>query len=64
VGEETGKLAEMFGKTATFYEGEVEATTKNLSTILEPALMVVVGAAIGFFALSMIQPIYSVLGSI
>ena len=60
VGEETGKLPEMLQKLAEFYEGEVDAVVKDLSTVIEPFIMLVVGAGVGFFALSMIQPIYEV----
>lgn len=64
VGEETGRLSKMLAETARFYESSVEQQTKDLSTIVEPLLMVVVGAFVGFFALSMIIPIYSLSGSI
>jgi type IV pilus assembly protein PilC len=64
VGEETGQISNMLTEIATFYETEVEQKTKDLSTIIEPVLMVVIGATVGFFALAMIAPIYSIGDSI
>lgn len=64
VGEETGKISEMLEQLATFYENEVEQKTKDLSTIIEPILMVFIGGTVGFFALAMIAPIYSIGDSI
>jgi type IV pilus assembly protein PilC len=60
VGEETGQIAGMLGELAIFYETEVERKTKDLSTIIEPLLMVVIGGSVGFLALALIAPIYSI----
>lgn len=64
VGEETGKLSDMLRETGLFFEAEVDQATKNIATLIEPALMVVVGVVVGFFAVAMISPAYSLMDSI
>lgn len=64
VGEETGKTETVLLKLAEFYEAEINQLTKNLSSIIEPVLMIIIGSAVGFFAISILQPMYSVLENI
>ncbi|MDD5084072.1 MAG: type II secretion system F family protein [Candidatus Moranbacteria bacterium] len=64
VGEETGKTEVVLEKLAEFYEAEVDQITKNLSSIIEPILMLLIGGMVGFFAVAMMQPMYSVLENI
>lgn len=64
IGEETGETSNILAKLADSYEEEVNNITKNLSTIIEPILMLLMGVLVGFFAISMIQPMYSVLTEI
>lgn len=64
VGEETGDLDAMLAKVADFYEDEVDAAVKGLMSILEPILIVVIGAAVGFIVISMYLPLFAVYDSI
>ncbi len=64
VGEETGTLGEMFLYLASFYEGEVDDATRNLPSLLEPLLIIGIGAMVGGLALSILTPIYKIVGSV
>jgi len=64
VGEETGETSKVLGKLADFFEEEITNATRNLASVIEPILMLFVGAVVGFFAISMVQPMYSMLGSV
>lgn len=64
VGEETGKVSEMLLNVATFYEEDIDEKTKNLSTIIEPVLMIIIGLGVAVFALSMLAPTYSLVNFI
>lgn len=64
VGEETGKTEDVLQRLAEFYEEEVSQITKNMSSIIEPILMLLIGTSVGFFAVAMLQPMYSVLENI
>ncbi len=60
IGETAGNLSETFLYLAEMYEEEVDDLTKNLSSLIEPVLMVFMGLMVGFVAISIITPIYSV----
>ena len=60
VGEESGTMETVLEEVAQFYEAEVDDTVKNLSSIIEPVLVIVIGAVVGVLAVGLILPIYSI----
>jgi type IV pilus assembly protein PilC len=64
IGEETGKIDENLIRASEYFESEVDQTVKNLTSILEPLIMVVLGIGVAFLVFSVITPIYSLINSI
>jgi type IV pilus assembly protein PilC len=60
VGEESGSTQEILEQLAIHYEAEVDDTLKNLASVIEPLLILVIGAVVGVLALALITPIYSI----
>lgn len=64
VGEESGRLSEMLVKVGDFYDQEVEATVKGLTSMIEPALIMFMGGIVGFIAISVMTPIFKLVNSV
>ncbi len=64
VGEETGALDTMLAKIADFYDSEVEAAVKALTSIMEPVMIIFVGGIVGVIVISMYLPLFSIYNSI
>lgn len=64
IGEETGETSDILEGLADFYEEEVINALQKLSSTIEPILILIIGGVVGFFAVSMFQPIYSIMGGI
>ena len=64
IGEETGQMDTMLSKVADFYEDEVEAAVKALTSMLEPAMIVIVGGIVGSILLAMYLPMFSIFDQI
>ena len=62
VGEETGKIDEILAKLAEYYEKETEYAIKNLTTMIEPLILIILGVGVGFMVISIIMPIYNLTG--
>jgi type IV pilus assembly protein PilC len=61
IGEETGELEKMLGKVADFYEDEVDAAIDGLSAMIEPLMMIMVGAMVGVILIAMYLPMFKML---
>lgn len=64
VGEETGRLSDMLVKVSEFYDKEVDASIKGLTSLIEPLLIVFMGVVVGFIAISVMGPIFKLVSSI
>jgi type IV pilus assembly protein PilC len=64
VGEKSGNLEENLAYLGEYFEAEVDTMTRNMTTIIEPLLLFVIGGGVAFIALSIISPIYQITGSI
>lgn len=64
VGEKTGSVDQSLFYVSQFYEDDIEETARNLTTILEPAILIIIGLMVAFVALAIIGPIYQLTGSL
>ncbi len=64
IGEESGRLSEMLTKVGDFYDQEVEATVKGLTSMIEPMLIIFLGVVVGFIAISIMTPIFKLVNSV
>jgi type IV pilus assembly protein PilC len=64
IGEETGRMSEMLVKVAEFYEQEVDAMVKALTSLIEPILIVFLGVIVGFIVISIMGPMFSIINQI
>lgn len=63
-GEKSGSMEQVLGEVADFYEKEVEFSLKNLTSLIEPVLMLLIGVVVGVMVIMMIAPIYSIIGGL
>jgi type IV pilus assembly protein PilC len=64
IGEESGRLSEMMVRIADFYEQEVDAAIKGLTSMIEPLLIVFLGGVVGFIAISIMMPMFKLVSAI
>lgn len=64
IGEESGRLSDMLVKVGDFYDSEVEDTVKGLTSMIEPLLIMFLGGVVGFIAISIMSPIFSIVNNV
>lgn len=64
IGEQTGKVDDSLMRASTYYEHELDTAVKNLTTALEPFILIVLGAGVAFLVFSIITPIYGIISQI
>jgi type IV pilus assembly protein PilC len=64
IGEDSGQIDTVLNHIAKFYDQETEMMTKNLSVLIEPILMIIIGIGVGFMAFAILMPIYNIAGQI
>lgn len=64
IGEESGRLSEMLVKIGDFYDNEVETTVKGLTSMIEPMLIIFLGVVVGFIAVAVMTPIFTLVNSV
>ena len=62
IGEQSGTIDQMLDRLAIFYETEVDDEVKNLSTTIEPIMMVILGVTVGLIVLAVLLPVYNLIG--
>jgi type IV pilus assembly protein PilC len=63
IGEQSGAIDSMLDRVASYYENEVDEEVKNISTTIEPLLMVVLGVTVGGVIMAILLPVYSLVGT-
>jgi type IV pilus assembly protein PilC len=63
IGEKSGAMDQMLDRIATYYENEVDEEIKNISTLIEPVMMIFMGVTIGAVIAAILLPIYALVGS-
>jgi type IV pilus assembly protein PilC len=64
IGEESGSLGELLNSTADYFDNEADSAIQRMVSMIEPAMIIILGIVIGFIVLSIIQPIFSMYGAI